>query len=181
MGITIGGGSSIPPDGAISTEKIADEAVTEGKLDPAVVSQLGVRPVQYAVTSSVQTKGAVNTVVFQIPAFTTQEGSGITRTNDANSGGYISVAENGLYEVSLQIYQTTGTNHQVYARVDSAITNTPDNTYARQFLLKYFTTFVGVESCVFYITTADKLFFQSYFTPNTSIPELNRLVIARVG
>lgn len=41
MGITIGGGSSIPPDGAISTEKIADEAVTEGKLDPAVQAQLG--------------------------------------------------------------------------------------------------------------------------------------------
>ena len=122
MGITIGGGSSIPPDGAISTEKIADEAVTEGKLDPAVVSQLGVRPVQYAVTSSVaQTKGAVNTVVFQIPAFTTQEGSGITRTNDANSGGYISVVNWKWFVWSKfvgQIYQTTGTNHQVYARVE---------------------------------------------------------------
>lgn len=95
MGITIGGGSSIPPDGAISTEKIADEAVTEGKLDPGVTAQLG---------------GGVSAAHFINARFTLTSGTPVLTSSVTAAGtGYITPFKGNYsrlyYNSSWQFYQ----------------------------------------------------------------------------
>ena len=64
--------------------------------------------------TSVSAKGATNTNILRLATVTETVGTGITVTDDANNGGYITVAANGVYNVSVSLYNTSGILQNVF-------------------------------------------------------------------
>ena len=137
---------------------------------------------QYIRLSGVSAKGSTNTLVYQLSTIAEQTGTGITVTNSAANGGYISVATAGIYDVTLGNYNNSGSAQTIFIKKSTTVTNSASG--ADSDLISYQTIQSGsVGSCstTVYLTTSDKIFFTSPFTPTNTSPLMNHVMIARVS
>lgn len=132
--------------------------------------------------TGISAKGATNTNVLQLATVAETVGTGITVTSDATNGGYITVAADGVYDVSISLYNTTGSPQNVFVKRNASLVNNAGATDTDLIRIGSITTGnVNGASLSVYLTTSDKLYFTAPFTPDNTYPLFNQMVITRVS
>lgn len=131
--------------------------------------------------SGVSAKGATNAFIFQLATVDENVGSFFTVTTDTTNGGYITVASNCVLLVTVNFYNASGSPQNVLIRKHTALVNDNDlATYCLNVLsIPTGSTLGG--AIAFSMTTADKLFFTSAYTPNNTYPNANKISVVRIA
>lgn len=132
--------------------------------------------------TGISAKGSTNTNVLQLATVAETVGTGITVTSDATNGGYITVADDGVYDVSISLYNTTGSPQNVFIKRNASLVNNAGATDTDLIRIGSITTGnVNGASLPVYLTTSDKLYFTAPFTPDNTYPLFNQMTITRVS
>jgi len=132
--------------------------------------------------TGISAKGSTNTNVLQLATVAETVGTGITVTSDATNGGYITVAENGVYAVSISLYNSTGSLQNVFVKRNASLVNNAGATDTDLIRIGSITTGnVNGPSLSVYLTTADKLYFTAPWTPDNTYPLFNQMTITRIA
>lgn len=131
--------------------------------------------------TSVSQKGSTNTNIYRLPAATETRGTGITITDSAANGGYITVDVAGVYFVSIQSVNGSGAAKDVQIMVGTSLVNTvtATETEIRGVGLIPNGSYHPTGAIPVWIGTSDKLYFSSLFTPTNTYPLLNTVTVAR--
>jgi hypothetical protein len=139
-------------------------------------------PQEFLRLSGVAAKGSTNTLVYQLSTVVEQIGSGLTITNSSSTGGYITVSANGVYNVTFGNFNTSGSVQTIFIKKGTSVSNGASGSDAD--LVTYQSVSngaVGACSTSIYLTTSDRLFFTSPFTPTNTSPLMNHVMVARIS